>query len=93
MRNCSQSAQRPKTCIIEKQEDVECYGDVFKGIKTGVAIAFIVFWIPVIVSYLILGWWFVITYCITLVVATVMAGFFIRGSSEVNSLLSKASYR
>lgn len=60
--------------IDAQQGDAECCSDVFRGIKAGVTIALILFWIPFLLIYLMFGWWHVVIYCVVLMMATAVTG-------------------
>jgi hypothetical protein len=69
-----QAATQLKTDINTKKDDAESYARVFCGIRTGVTIALIVFWMPFVVIYLLCGWRYIVAYGTMLVVAAAMIG-------------------
>jgi len=63
-----QTASRPRADTNTDQDDMGSYTDVFHGIKAAVAIALIVFWIPLVAIYLIFGWWYDVVYVLMIMV-------------------------
>jgi uncharacterized membrane protein YdbT with pleckstrin-like domain len=64
-----QTAPQPMTNTDTKQEDVESHSHAFHGIKAAIAITLAFFWIPLVVIYLALGWWYVVAYIIVMILA------------------------
>lgn len=58
----------------KKRENGVSYADGFRGIKTGVTIAFLLVWIPLAVIYVAAGWWYVIGYGALLTAAAALVG-------------------
>lgn len=58
----------------ERKEKGESYADGFRGIRTGITMAFLFFWIPFVVIYAAAGWWYVVGYGAMLTVAAAVVG-------------------
>jgi len=82
MKHTYYSIQPQMTFILGYQSEgsrsIVPYPDVFRGIRTGVPIALIFFWMPCSASYIIFGWWYAIVYSVALMIATIVVGLFIR---------------
>jgi hypothetical protein len=61
-----QATVRTRTCIDYESEVSDSHIGTFRGIKTGVIITLILFWLPFIVISYLFGWLYLLAYGILL---------------------------
>jgi hypothetical protein len=62
-----QATARIRTCVDYESEESGSHISTFRGIKTGVTITLILFWLPFIVISYLFGWLYLLAYGILLV--------------------------
>jgi hypothetical protein len=62
-----QATARIRTCVDYESEESDSHISTFRGIKTGVTITLILFWLPFIVISYLFGWLYLLAYGILLV--------------------------
>jgi len=63
-----------RTCVDYGSEEPASYIRTFRGIKTGVIIVLILFWLPFIATYYLFGWLYLLAYGTVLVAAFSLLG-------------------
>jgi hypothetical protein len=62
-----QATARIRTCVDYESEEPDSHIGTFRGIKTGIIITLILFWLPFIVLSYLFGWLYLLAYGILLV--------------------------
>jgi hypothetical protein len=69
-----QATAQIKTCVDYALEEPNSHIRTFRGIKTGVVIVLILFWLPFIATYYLFGWLYLLAYGALLVVVISLLG-------------------
>jgi hypothetical protein len=82
-----QATVRTRTCIDYESEVSDSHIGTFRGIKTGVTITLILFWLPFIVISYLFGWLYLLAYGILLVATFAALGFVSRYYGLLRSIV------
>jgi hypothetical protein len=80
-----------RTCVDYGSEEPASHIRTFRGIKTGVTIVLILFWLPFIATYYLFGWLYLLAYGTVLVAAFSLLGLMSRCHRLRSTTHSKSS--
>jgi hypothetical protein len=86
-----QATARFKTYVDDEPEKSDSHVTTFRGIKTGILITIVFFWIPLIVIYNLYGWLYVIACGLSLVVVFSALGLIARLRRSLKSSIHSRS--
>lgn len=91
MKANSQARTRFKTYAVRELTEPDSHITIFKGLRTGVIITVIFFWIPFVVIYFFFGWLFMVCYGVTIAIVCSVLGLLSRYYSFLRSLVHSKS--
>ncbi len=75
-----------RTCINNKSERHHSHINIFRGIKTGIVIALVIFWLPFFATAYFGGWLYTLVYGVSLLVICAVLGIISRHYDLLRSL-------
>jgi hypothetical protein len=82
-----QATARIRTCVDYESEESDSHISTFRGIKTGVIITLILFWLPFIAISYLFGWLYLLAYGALLVATFTALGLVSRNYGLLRSII------